>query len=104
MRFQINLGYNEATNPFVHTYHPDHDNLDARFEGSLPEGVESYSIQREVTLKFVSSMPGLTDPGWGSTLLGGDYNETLTGLRTTPVSVTGTFLLHRISSVPTLTR
>lgn len=40
----------EASNPFVHTYHPDHDNLDARFENELPRGVESYDIVRKMTL------------------------------------------------------
>lgn len=103
VRFRIDLGYNASTNPFVHTYHPDHDNLDARFERSLPDGAESYSVSRTVTLDFLPAMPGITDPGWGSTLLGGTYRETLSGLRSTPVSVSGSFLLHRISSVPTLT-
>ena len=26
----------QASNPFLHTYHPDHDNLDSRFENKLP--------------------------------------------------------------------
>ncbi len=28
----IQIPYNDPTNPFVHQYHPDHDNKDARFE------------------------------------------------------------------------
>lgn len=40
----------EASNPFLHIYHPDHDNLDARFENQLPRGVESFDIVRRITL------------------------------------------------------
>lgn len=100
--FQVDLGYNESTNPFVHSYHPDHDNLDARFESVLPEGKESWTVRRAVKLSFTKTMPGVTDPGWGSTILGGTYQETLTGLRTVPLKVTGTFILHRVSSVAEL--
>ena len=28
----VSLPFNDATNPFVHQYHPDHDNKDARFQ------------------------------------------------------------------------
>ncbi len=101
--FQVDLGYNATTNPFVHTYHPDHDNWDARFENLLPTGEESYTINRTITLQFQSALPGITDPGWGSTLLGGSYRESVGGLRATPVSVSGSFMLHRISNVPVLT-
>ncbi|MFC7336715.1 hypothetical protein ACFQY0_05970 [Haloferula chungangensis] len=103
VRFAVDLAHNASTNPFVHTYHPDHDNLDARFEQSLPAGVESYAVSRGVALDFDSSLPGVSDPGWGSTLLGGHYSETLTGLRTTPLRVTGQFMLQRISDAPVLT-
>src|SRR5690606_18393096 len=61
--FAVDLGYNETTNPFLHTYHPDHDNLDARFESVLPEGEESYTIRRAIRLEFQSDIPGLQEPG-----------------------------------------
>ena len=36
MATTVTLSYNDqASNPFLHTYHPDHDNLDATF--STPE-------------------------------------------------------------------
>lgn len=100
--FNVPLDYRAATNPFVHTYHPDHDNLDARFETALPVGVESPTVTRQVTLTFQPSLPGLTDNGFGSTTLGGSYRETITGLRATPISVGGTFVIRRVASVPTL--
>lgn len=103
VNFQVDIGHNAASNPFVHTYHPDHDNMDARYESSLPDGVESRAIRRAISLDFASSLPGVTDPAWGSTLLGGTYRETVAGLRTTPLSVTGSFMLHRISAAPVLT-
>ena len=40
-----------GSNPFVHQYHPDHDNLDATFRRTVPQGSESYTVVREITLK-----------------------------------------------------
>lgn len=40
----------QAANPFLHTYHPDHDNKDVEFSGALERGYESYDIAREITL------------------------------------------------------
>ena len=102
LTFNVPLGYNAPTNPFVHQYHPDHDNFDARFETLLPAGVESANITRAVTLTFQPNPPGLTDNGLGSTTLGGTYRETITGLRATPVSVSGAFVIRRVAAVSSL--
>lgn len=40
-----------ASNPFLHTYHPDHDNLDSRFQTQLPQGSESFTIRRRIALR-----------------------------------------------------
>ena len=100
----IEVPHNDPTNPFVHTYHPDHDNLDANFSATiLPSGVESYSITRTCHFAFTSSPPnGATVSGWGSTILGGDYSETLLGLNSKPLSVSGTFVMRRISEIPSI--
>jgi len=45
----VPLSFNDPTNPFVHTYHPDHDNRDARLAPS-GAGQESYTVVR--TLRF----------------------------------------------------
>ena len=101
----IGLAYNDPTNPFVHTYHPDHDNRDARFQ-PLPAGVESYTVSRSVRLSF-SSSDGLTAPdpdsaSWGAFKMVGTYVETVTGLRKEPIVAAGTFELRRISEIADL--
>jgi hypothetical protein len=99
--FAILHGYTDAANPFVHTYHPDHDNRDAKYSPStLPEGEESYSITRTVTFEFSAEPPdGSTVLGWGTTILGGTYTETLTELNARPIQVSGTFSMRRISEI-----
>lgn len=100
--FEVLLDYDADTNPFVHRYHPDHDNLDALFSTKLPVGRESLTVRRVVTLAFQSNLPGITDPTWGVTMIGGTYTEVVTGLRAVPVTVSGTFILYRVSDGPTL--
>jgi hypothetical protein len=102
LSFPVLLGYNADANPFVHRFHPDHDNLDARFTTLLPAGRESLTVNRTVTLTFLSSLPGVTDAAWGVTMLGGTYVETVTGLRAVPLTVKGVFVLNRVSDVATL--
>ena len=108
-QWTVNVPFDDATNPFVHTYHPDHDNLDTDFKTSLKSGVESYTITRTCGFTFTGSPPdGSTVAGWGTTVLGGTYTETLTGLGgTTPkttggsksLTVSGTFAMRRISEI-----
>jgi len=102
----------QGSNPFLHTYHPDHDNLDAQFKRALPQGSESYTIQRTITLR--AQAPGddfasLTSSGQTIT---GEYLETLTVLGlaragnthdTREFQVRGSFALNRISEISTLT-
>ncbi|MDG2124837.1 MAG: hypothetical protein P8J87_14125 [Verrucomicrobiales bacterium] len=103
--FTFSLPYDAPTNPFVHTYHPDHDNKDARFSAApLPEGAESSEVTRSITLTFVSDPAslGVSDLEWGSAVLGGDYAETITGLRAQAINVKGSFVLRRVSKIPIL--
>ena len=104
----VTLPYDDqAANPFLHTYHPDHDNLDATFKNQLPVGSESYDITRQITLAL--SSPGndfdsLTQFGQS---FAGAYQETITmtanaGIRT--FNVAGAFALNRISPISVLTR
>lgn len=103
--FNVNLGHDAKTNPFVHTYHPDHDNWDARYENKLGAGVESYSVSRQITLAFNPLLPaGVSDLSWGITTIGGTYTEVITGLRTGEgISISGPFILHQVSEAATLT-
>ncbi len=100
----VPLPYNAPTNPYVHTYHPDHDNRNARFTANLPAGVESPTISRVCNFVFAATAPAGTSPlGWGSSVLGGTYSETVTGLHQAPVTVTGTFELRRVSELGSIT-
>jgi hypothetical protein len=104
----VNLPYDDqASNPFLHTYHPDHDNLDATFQHELPIGSESYGISRQITLSL--NAPGndfasLTQFGQA---FQGAYTETITmtglGNATRTFNVAGAFALSRISSISVLT-
>jgi hypothetical protein len=105
----VDLPYDDqASNPFLHTYHPDHDNLDASFQHELPVGLESYGISRQITLSL--NAPGndfvsLTQFGQA---FQGAYAETIsvTGLGNVPLTfnVAGYFALSRISPISVLTR
>ncbi len=99
----VSIPFNAPTNPFVHTYHPDHDNKNARFDPIGP-GIESPEIARSLTFTFASTpLPTSTALGWGSTILGGTYSETVTGLHRTTITATGTFELRRVSELGAIT-
>src|SRR5206468_4048024 len=86
----VNLDYDDPLNPFKHRYHPDHDNLDERFATRLPEGVESFTVNRRIQLQFTGTDPdNLTTAGWGDDQLGGDYSEIISGLHDQPIYVSG---------------
>jgi len=97
------LPYDHPLNPFRHAFHPDHNNLDERFEQKLPEGKESFSVARAVSFEFTANDPlGLNPPGWGATEIGGVYRESITGLHRSVIHASGTFRLVRVLSAPTL--
>lgn len=99
----ISIPFDGATNPFVHAYHPDHDNKNARFE-PLGAGVESPAFSRACTFTFAVTAPPTSSPiGWGSTVIGGTYSETVTGVHKAALTVTGTFELHRVSEIGAIT-
>lgn len=113
MSVSVNLGYNDqASNPFVHTYHPDHDNLDSTFSQVLPQGTESYSIRRNITLKVQAPSDDFSSLTSGSTTFSGAYLENIiiSGLQRSggtndsrTFHVEGTFTLNRISTNSILT-
>ena len=97
MAFSVPLSYDADSNPFVHRYHPDHDNLDPLFGTKLAAGQESWTVNRAVTLTFASSLPGVTDPAWGVSMLGGTYQEVVTGLRAQTITTSGIFIIYRVA-------
>lgn len=98
----IPIPFNDPTNPFVHTYHPDHDNLDAKGH-ALVAGQESFTLSRSCQFTFTASPPtGAYVSGWGTTVLGGTYQEVITGLHKKALTVRGTFQMRRVSEIATI--
>jgi hypothetical protein len=105
---RILLPFNDPTNPFVHQYHPDHDNIDPKGQ-PLVAGIESYTVTRDVTFTFTTTPPAgsTVTSGWGSSVIGGTYAETVHGLHRDSAGVgtgnglrlTGTFELQRVSEL-----
>ena len=94
------LPFDHPTNPFKHKYHPDHDNLDPRFE---EPAVESYTTERRIELEPSASPPdGPAVPDYGYNVLGGTYRETITGIHKSAIHVRGTFRLSRVSQIAQL--
>ncbi len=106
--FTVPLSYKDhASNPYLHTFHPDHDNLDAGFKNVLPRGMESYDVTRTITLTF--NPPGtdfasLTDAAKSR---GGTYQETMTiggpNGSSRDFRLSGSFNLNLITPVSTVT-
>ncbi len=104
------LDYDDPLNPFKHKYHPDHDNLDARYENVLPEGMESFTVTRAITLEFVDYSAASAEgtvllssyAGWGDSWIGGTYKETITGIHRDVLHVEGTFQLNYVSDATQL--
>ncbi len=101
------------SNPFLHTYHPDHDNLNPTFRSELPQGSESYTIIREIVLNVTPPGTDFESRVQAGLSLVGDYLETLRvqGLAragntfdTRRFDVRGVFKISRVSEVPVLTR
>ncbi len=96
----------QSSNPFLHTYHPDHDNLDATFQNELAQGYESYGITRQITLNVSPPANDFVSLTSSAQNLVGYYLETISlsglGGATRNFYVTGTFALTRLSTIPTL--
>jgi len=108
-RVEISTPYDASSvNPFIHQYHPDHDNLNASFTQVLPKGRESYSIKRTLFLSPQAAGFDYQSRTAGSLDINGVYDETLeiggSGANARTFRVLGTFTLNRISDLPTLTR
>ena len=96
----LTLPFDHPTNPFQHKFHPDHDNLNARFDGPAPE---AYSTTRQIELEFTTTPPaGPATPDYGYNVMGGNYRETISGLHKTNLYVSGAFRLTRVSMITDL--
>lgn len=110
---RVTVGYNDrASSPFVHEYHPDHDNLGVTFKNLLPQGSESYTIQRDITLAVTPPENNFSSLVSANRTVNGTYSEviTLLGLaraggtnHTRRFEVRGDFTLNRVSSIAQIT-
>jgi len=95
--------FNDPTNPFVHQYHPDHDNKSG--QTTLVAGRESYDVTRQAKFTFTAAPPtGGSATGWGSSVIGGTYEELVTGLHKNSITITGTFELRRALELGSLSQ
>jgi hypothetical protein len=99
----IIMDYTDPLNPFMHRYHPDHDNLDERFEKVIAEGKESFTIERSLELAFENPAPaGLNSAAWQDTMWGGTYRETVNGIHKDTLYAEGTFILTHVTPISIL--
>jgi hypothetical protein len=104
----VTLPFNDqAANPFLHTYHTDHDNLNATFDAALPQGLESYTVERGIQLLVSPPADDFSSIIASAQTVTGGYQETITlkglGNNNRQYQVSGSFKLNRISPVPNLT-
>jgi len=107
----VDIPFNDqASNPFLHTYHPDHDNIDNRddtFQALLSSGKESYDLRRLMNLSFTAPGDDFDSRTRGGTSLTGNYAETMSFRAGTTVlqqfNVMGTFSLTRVTDTATFT-
>lgn len=105
----INVSFDDqASNPFLHTYHPDHDNLDASFKTGLARGNESFGVRRQITLSFTAPAGDFDSLTRGGASLGGTYTEVVSFLgkpgAQRDFTARGAFTLNRVSDMATLTQ
>lgn len=107
----VAMSHTNALNPFVHLYHPDHNNLDDRQQpltvktnatGQLYTA-ESTAFTRALELHFEASNPdNAAQSGWGDTQLGGTYRESIFGIHRAPLVTQGSFTLQQATRVALL--
>ena len=105
----VPLAHNDQTsNPFLHTYHPDHDGLDSTGQNPLQRGMESYDVTRVITLTLTLPANDFTSLTAGSGTLAGSYSELVTfqgiGSHSRQFSSSGKFAINRISGIAALTQ
>ena len=108
MTATVALSHNDhGSNPFLHSFHPDHDNLDATFENLQAQGAESYGVDRAITLTFAAPGSDFDSLVSGGNRMTGQYNEAITfkgvGAETLQIDTAGGFSLVRISRIDSLT-
>ncbi|NOZ72072.1 MAG: hypothetical protein GXP38_09185 [Chloroflexi bacterium] len=113
--FSILIGPDDPLNPFKHKYHPDHDNLDVKFNRIdfntvAPYLWESYEVRRRLQLEL-TELPPLDGANttiaanldWGGGVWGGLYKEVISGIHKNDITVRGYFIIKHILAWEDLT-
>ena len=100
--------YDDKTNPFVHSFHPQHDNV--QFTNQKPSKMadgdegrgeyESWGVTRTISLGFLAADPAdASGADWNRTVTGGTYEEKVQGLNGTgkPIFTSGIFRLSKVN-------
>lgn len=96
---KLNVPSTLPTNPFLHRFHPDHDNLAADFKQFKEE---AYPVARTVQFEFSPAPNDSKSVEYGYSQISGVYRETLSGLHRRDLKVSGTFQLSRLTTVGVL--
>ncbi|MCB0113899.1 MAG: hypothetical protein KDD84_07405, partial [Caldilineaceae bacterium] len=110
LNFAIGIDANDPLNPYLHKYHPDHDNLDAKFSAinldTVPPHLwESYAVQRRIGLTLTDDPPGFSgdeavevalDLDWGGMTWGGLYKEVVQGIHKNAITARGYFVIQHV--------
>jgi hypothetical protein len=106
--FSITIDPQDPLNPFKHKYHPDHDNLDVKFNEIDFDAVDPYlweapEIRRRIQLELTELPPYLdadeaeslaAEVDWGGTTWGGLYKEVIKGIHKNDITVKGYFVIR----------
>jgi hypothetical protein len=113
LEFRITIEPEDPLNPFKHKYHPDHDNLDAKFnpipmtgsDGIAPHLWEAPLVKRHIALALTDDPPGVpagevealaAQVDWGGATWGGTYQEVIEGLHNHDITVKGYFVIRHV--------
>lgn len=105
--FSITIDPQDPLNPFEHKYHPDHDNLDAKFNEIDFDAVDPYlweapEIRRRIKLELTELPPYsgadveelAAQVDWGGATWGGLYKEVIKGIHKNDITVKGYFVIR----------
>jgi hypothetical protein len=105
--YALTIAPDDPLNPYKHKYHPDHDDLDAKFNPIDLDTVdpwlwESYQVQRRIKLELTELPPfdGATQADaiqydWGGQVYGGRYQEVIDGIHLNAITVKGYFIIRQ---------
>jgi len=95
----VSIPFDDPVNPFVHPYHPQHDNQEVSNGQTvaLGAGPESFDVSRAISLQFdATDVLRSGNPDWGISTYGGTFNEEVSGLNKT-IYVRGTFRIEKVN-------